>query len=946
MAQKEQGDRGPLSVTAESRIYLLGDFRLTYDGEPVTAVNTARMQALLAYLLLHRDAPQSRQRLAFLFWPDSTERQARTNLRNLLHLLRRALPDADGFLQVNGRTVGWLPDTPVTSDVGAFEDALAEVDRAGKPAAERGALERAVALYQGELLPSCYDDWVLPERERLGQAFIGALERLVGLLEEARDYRAAIEQAQRLLRHDPLHEATYRRLMRLHALNGDRAGALRVYHTCATVLERELGVAPGPATREAYEGLISAQAPLSPPAQAIVGSTPLVGRESEWSELQVAWRNTAQGKPHLALISGEAGIGKTRLAEELLGWAARQGIPTASARCYASSARLAFAPVTAWLRTDRLRDSVPSLEPVWLTEIARLLPELLADMPDIPTPNPLGEAWQRQRLFEALSRPFFEQRQLVLMLDDLQWCDHETLEWLAYLLQPTDRPTRLLVVAALRVEEMSDDERLPLLLRDLRRGDQLTEVELGPLTQEQVVTLAANLDDEQLNETLAEELYRETEGNALFVVETVRAGLAAPGGESGPAQSHWALPPSVQEAIARRLARLSPEAQDLAGLAATIGREFTFGVLALASGGDEEGTVQGMDELWQRRIVRELGADAYDFSHDKIREVAYARLSAARRRLLHRRVAEALESVYAGELDGMSGQIASHYERAGHQEAALAYNRRAAAGAERVYAHQEAIQYYRKALNLVETAPTRAMPEDEVSTMAAQICEEMGDVQALIGRHHDARQAYGDSRQLVPERDRLWQARLVRKTGNTWQTQRNLEKARQAYEMAETTLGQATIESDLEWWQEWLVIQLEQLSVFYLGDSASQMDELAQRVRPIAEQFGTHDQHARLLHTINMADNLRERFVPSEATIKNARAALALRQESGDPSAVAFGHFSLGFNLLWSGALDEAKEHLLTALEFGEKAHYAWLTLRFTGSVARCQRQNSTRNVA
>jgi tetratricopeptide (TPR) repeat protein len=166
----------------------------------------------------------------------------------------------------------------------------------------------------------------------------------------------------------------------------------------------------------------------------------------------------------------------------------------------------------------------------------------------------------------------------------------------------------------------------------------------------------------------------------------------------------------------------------------------------------------------------------------------------------------------------------------------------------------------------------------------------------------------------------------MRKTGNTWQTQRNLEKARQAYETAESALGQEPVERDVEWWQEWLAIQLERLSVFYLGDSVSQMDELVQKVRPIADQFGTHEQHARLLHTINMADNLRERFVPSEATIKNARRGLALRQESGHPSGVALGHFSLGFNLLWSGALDEAQEHLLIALEFGEKAHYAWLT--------------------
>jgi len=407
-------------------IQLLGDFRLVYDSTPVTSVNTARLQSLLAYLVLHRKAPQARHHLAFLFWPDSTEAQAHTNLRNLLYLLRQALPEADGFLHTDTQTLQWRAEAPFTLDVADFESALAQAEQAGQTGdqvALRTALEEAVDLYGGELLPSCYDDWILPERERLSQAFIGALERLILLLEEGRDYRAAIGYAQRLLRHDPLHEATYRRLMRLQALSGDRAGALRTYHTCVTVLQRELAVEPSAATRQAYERLLQADRLPAPPPAAPAGLAavwPLVGRHEEWAQLQAAWQAAAAGGPHFVLVKGETGIGKTRLAEELLQWADRQGIAQAKASCYAAEGGLAYAPVAAWLRALRL---LPPLEPVWRSEIARLLPELLVEQPDLPPPGPLTEAWQRRRFFEALARAILEGSQPLLLLMDatMRW---------------------------------------------------------------------------------------------------------------------------------------------------------------------------------------------------------------------------------------------------------------------------------------------------------------------------------------------------------------------------------------------------------------------------------------------------------------------------------------------------------------------------------------------
>ena len=235
-------------------VYLLGGFRLLYDGAPATTLNTSRLQSLLAYLILHGHAPQSRHSLAFLLWPNSTEAQAHTNLRTLVHRLRQALPEADRFLHADTQTLQWLSNAPFTLDVADFENAISFANSST-------ALRQAVDLYRGDLLPGCYDDWVLPERERLRQTFGEALERLLLLLERVQDYPTAIHYAHRLLWHDPLHETTYRHLMFLHALNGDRADALRVYQTCVAVLRRELAVEPSPITCDLYQRLRAERQP-------------------------------------------------------------------------------------------------------------------------------------------------------------------------------------------------------------------------------------------------------------------------------------------------------------------------------------------------------------------------------------------------------------------------------------------------------------------------------------------------------------------------------------------------------------------------------------------------------------------------------------------------------------------------------------------------------------
>ncbi|MFL5586295.1 MAG: ATP-binding protein [Ktedonobacteraceae bacterium] len=270
----------------------------------------------------------------------------------------------------------------------------------------------------------------------------------------------------------------------------------------------------------------------------------------------------------------------------------------------------------------------------------------------------------------------------------------------------------------------------------------VTEIALGPLSTSETTSLAEHIMGPQLDPAMINTLYQETEGNPLFVVEMVRAGTlpALPlhppepkarraaslqegisaGGQHGRAQPAAGsplplltqpistLPPTIQTVLAARFVQLSSFARELANVAAVIGREFAFAVLARASGESEDAVVRGLDELWQRRMVRVQGAgtaETYDFSHDKLRELAYASLSPAHQRLLHRRVAEALVEIYADNpsggqvnLDAVSGQIAAHYEHAGLPVRAIPYYQRAGKVASHVYANAEAITVFQRAI--------------------------------------------------------------------------------------------------------------------------------------------------------------------------------------------------------------------------------------------------------
>lgn len=703
---------------ARLAIRLLGEFGLAVDGMSIHAIQPGRQQALLAYLLLHRGTSIARRHLAFLFWPESSETQAHANLRNLLHFLRRTLPGSDEYLHLESRSIEWRTDQPLDFDVAKFEEALATAaaaQRTGDSVALRHALEHAVEVYRGDLLPGCYEEWLLSERERLREHFTIALDQLITVLEQAREYAAAIACAQRLLRHDPLHETSYRRLMNLYAANGERAAALRTYHACVTVLERELGVEPQAATQAVYARLLEMPATAIYQPAPFVATQQMVGRQPEWSTFQAVWRSVVAGRPQAVIVYAEAGMGKSRLLEEMQHWAAQQGATTLTTRSYAAEGALAYAPVIDWLRSPPLQAMLPALDLAWRAELVRLLPELSVAVP-AESPPPWSERLQRLHLHEALVRVMLQARPpLLLVIDDLQWCDQETIEWLHFLLRSA-RKAPLLLLGAARPEELGEQHPLHPFLVDLRGAGDLTEIELAPFTAAETAQLAAQTANWALSPESVQGVFRASEGSPLFIVELMRNRLpeldtGVHGDASHPpptASFARPLPLRLHAVIEARLDRLTPAARELAAVAAVCGRSFTSDLLRIAGEQDDAALVRGLDELWRRRLVRNLGVDAYDFSHDAIREVAYAGIGPAWRRRLHSRVADALERVHAHDLDAVSAELAVHCRQGGRPAQSLSWYQRAGAVAAGRFDHIRSAEYLAAALSLLDALPASA----------------------------------------------------------------------------------------------------------------------------------------------------------------------------------------------------------------------------------------------
>jgi DNA-binding SARP family transcriptional activator len=761
-------------------VSLLGEQSITGGGGDGagTRARSSRSVALVAFLVVHAGSPQPRQRIAGLFWPESTDAQALTNLRRELHQLRQVLGE-EPSLVVTPVDLCWRDTGTCRVDLRVFsierEAALAAAavgDNEGVLAHAAGA----IAEYRGDLLPGGYEDWLLDARSEIERQCVGLCDLLSKTRARSGDLAGAVDVARRRIQLEPLEEVGYRTLMQLQAELGDRAGAVSTYHHCASVLERELGVVPDASTRKVFQRLMAHARPAAGPPEAAgsgagrpgLAAAQLFGRSGELGLLQDAWRSAAAGRCGLALVRGGAGVGKTRLVTEVATMAQLQGAVVASSQCFGTSGRLALAPVADWLRNPAVQSAAAALDPTWRAEVGRLMPgESYGRRGN--GPRAMVDAWQRHRFYEGLARALLAVgRPTLLVLDNMQWCDQETLAFITFCLQLADG-SPLLVAGTLRDDELSEDPELGDWAVRMRATGLLTELSLGPLDAADTAHLAEAISGHPLPAADADLLHATTGGFPLYVIEAVRSS-ADPGGT---------LPVGDLAAVLRkRFEQATAAAREVAGLAAAVGTNFTLDLLTEASDLEADTVVEAVDELWRRRIMREFG-DGYDFSHDMLREAAYAGVSPPKRWLLHRRIAQGLELLHADDTDAVAAQLAEQYARGGRGDRALAYYRRAADVAAGRLAYAEAIRLHREALSIIEAMPAgRGRDSHELAVleaMAAPLNARHGysspDLQRALERSIALAESLGRKDSTVTGLVALWTSRFVQgRTADGYQT--------------------------------------------------------------------------------------------------------------------------------------------------------------------------------
>jgi ABC-type oligopeptide transport system substrate-binding subunit/DNA-binding SARP family transcriptional activator len=713
------------------RFYFLGTLDIRYDDQLLPKPPTLKSQSLLAYLIVHRHQPQPRDRLVGLFWSDRPEHKARSSLSTALWHIRRCLPT--DCIMSDPHAVQFDPHAELWLDIDEFGSHLSQDDMEH--------LQAAVALYRGDFLDGFYDDWIINERYRLETLFSEALARLMVGQEARGEHGAALSTALRLLDRDPLREDAHRLAMRAYCWLGQRNAAMEQYRRCREIVQVELGAEPMAETTELYQAILEGrfaigrarvQIPvIEPSAPAgrspldVIAPSSLVGREQETAFLHQCWERMAVGQGGLVLISGEAGVGKTRLVEEFANRLRWQGIRVLGGRCYEFERVLPYQPIAEALRTilPTLTSGELADLPGWAVgEVARLVPEVLEKAGLRVTPAD-GSDQEQARLFDGVARFLAELSSrgvLLVVLEDLHWASESTLQLAHYLARHlAGHP--VLMVGTFRPEAVGQEHPLQALQQQLSREglcQSLCLSRLSPADGEAMVVEMSGAGEAVL--PLARRLYQETEGNPFFLMEIVKAlfetgvvrleGGAWRGDFARISAETLPLPTGLSETIQVRVRGLSEDAQEALRLAAILGREFDFDLLNAVWGRDKEATLRALDDLLRPRLIDEgtgaMGRD-YAFTHHKIQEVVYAAMPRRRRQHAHARIGTAMERLYGIEVEAFAGELAFHFEQGQHvdktlTEKAITYLLQAGDRARGLYAHQEAIDYYQQALALLK----------------------------------------------------------------------------------------------------------------------------------------------------------------------------------------------------------------------------------------------------
>lgn len=801
-------------------VSLLGPPRVERDGV-LMGFDTRKALALLA-VLVAEERPRTRDALAEMLWPDHDPEHARGALRRTLSTVRTAV--GAELVEATHDHVRLVKGPGISVDVDRFRDLC-----------RGGELRAAVDLFRGDFLEGLvvrdapdFEEWVRLEGDVLRRELTRSLAALTAAQEAAGDLAGALATARRWLAVDALHEPAHQALIRLYAATGDRAAALVQYRECARILSHELGVQPLAGTTELYDAVnrgtyvpskrapdvdspgIAAKSPQV--RQAVV---PMVGREEELRRALAVY-DAVGPDGGVLLVEGEAGIGKTRFAEELLGPMRRRGVRVLEGRAFEDEFGLAYAPVLEAL-TGRLReddDWVARVNAHALREASRLVPALARGRPNetaASVDDPGAEVRFLSAVWDVLTEGASGGSPGALFFDDLQWADDATLALIGYgLRRLAGRP--LLLVLAWRTPH---DHALRRAVEAASGTSHGAVLRLGRLDTDEIAALvsAARPGDQP---SIVEELARRTEGVPLLVVEYLRV---------PDLDEHGPQPSGVSNLFRSRLAPVTETGQQVLAAAAVLGRSFDVDAVRTVSGRTDEETVAALEELVRRGLIAETAVD-YTFSHDLLRGLVYDETSLARRRLLHLRAARIPGAPPAS--------VARHLRLAGRTTEAAEAFRLAGEQARGLFANAEALELLRTALELGH--PDRTGLQAAVGELLILAGDYNGALQSLEAAAQECR---ADERAAVEH----LLGRLQQRRGEYASAEAHLQAALSAAPAADGSLRSA-ITADLSMVAE------------SLGD-AQRAQGLAERARVLADGAGDERALCRAYNLLGMLSSER-----------------------------------------------------------------------------------------
>jgi DNA-binding SARP family transcriptional activator/predicted ATPase len=975
------------------KIQLFGQSRIWIDDREIK-INRRKSRAVVYYLAATQH-PVKRQLLIELFWIDLPRNKAQQTLRTTLHGLRKSLGE---YLETDDTSVHLNPNVQV--DVRSFEETMNRAD------IEPSLLKSGLDLFQGDFLQDFYlpdsaafEDWVIIQREVYQRLAKRGFHSLSKFYENQQNYSAALDAIDRALLIEPLQEDLQREAIRLVYLAGDRPGAIRRYDQLRKLLDEEMGVPPMAETRALYDAILLDKLPHLPqapgPPQGLSDlaspkrleqrsfhhrfeTLPFIGRQEE---LQMLGNMSLRG--NLLLIEGGPGLGKTRLAEEfakihpglVLAGVAReleQGLPYQPfIEAFRRLTRMAQ-----WGQwSKQLQAAIPA---IWLSEAGRLVPDFNFPPPtsisisvtgNAGTP-PTGESRLWEGIFQLL-QGLTTLTTIILFIDDLHWADKSTLGLLGYLLrQLSDRISAPLINFIATARSEAEHPSYTAFLQMIQREDLLDRLNLNRLSAEEVNQLS-NAITREPNPSFSEWLMKNSEGIPFILAELVRYAqqnkiLVEPPPGSDKAgflvdQSTLStapvVPQTVYNLIKSRLDRLSEPSWRILSAAVATGRIFDFAIVARASALSDSAALDAIDELLSAHIIEPLEDGRFRFYHPLTMEVIYREVGDLRHRIQHRRIAEAMESIYShSQLDSMAGVLAFHYAETNDPQRAAPYAILAGQQANRLSAWNEAAHFYRQALEGISGKKRRP-----VLMALGETAFQIGEINQALDAFHEAMllaQSDKDQAAIDQARLNLAQAYLIAarfddsislaKQVRSEGLPANVFKAEVSWGTALSLQGE-----DLEEAEKHLLAAIaicdrsskencEDLATikFELGSIAAQQGSLKKAISLYQEALeiaGEFDSEKNLMRRILANNNIAYHMLLDGDTRAEqyAQAGLKLAQEKGMLGQQPFLYSTLGEIDLEAGKLEIAEEYFTKGLKLAQQLG---MNERITGLTANLGR--------